>query len=309
MRVAVEALEAVACVRAGRRRCAACERALPLRPTPLSRTSSHSASPSRRERDLDVSPGRSRRHTVLDGVLDERLQDQPRHLGVERLGIDVVAHRQAILESGLLDLQILLQELELLLQRDARRAAAVERQSQQIAQAADHPVGRVRVGVDQRRDRVQRVEQEMRVQFRLERLQPRLRQLRFELRLLHCARLRLAVVAERIARRRRSSIRHQRPVEVGQVDALHGDASSRRSSDLAGDRPEQQAHAEHGRRRGRRRRRARRRCGRERAQPARRVEREPAPSQKIGASAPPGRTSSARFSTSRLPTSIVHLPA
>ena len=131
---------------------------------------------------------------MLDRVLDERLQDQPRHFGVERLGIDLELDRQAILEARLLDLEVLLQELQLLLQRDAGRAGAIERQAQQIAQAADHAIGGVGIRVHERRDRVQRVEQEMRLQLGLERAQPRLDQTRFELRLLDRARLRLADV-------------------------------------------------------------------------------------------------------------------
>ena len=126
-------------------------------------------------RNLHESRAGLRRHAVLDRILDERLQNQPRHFGVERLGIDVEPDRQAILEARLLDLEVLLQELQLLLQRDARRARAVERQAEQIAQAADHAIGAVGIGVHERRDRVQRVEEKVRLQLGLERAQPGLR--------------------------------------------------------------------------------------------------------------------------------------
>ena len=49
----------------------------------------------------------------------------------------------------------------------------VERQPQQIAEPREHGVGGVDVAVHQRRDRVQRVEQEVRVQLPLQRLQLR----------------------------------------------------------------------------------------------------------------------------------------
>ena len=44
---------------------------------------------------------------VLDGVFHERLENQVRHQRVERFGLDVVAHDQAIGEACLLDLEIL----------------------------------------------------------------------------------------------------------------------------------------------------------------------------------------------------------
>ena len=80
------------------------------------------------------------------------------------------AHSETILEARLLDLEVLLQELELLLQRHSGRARSRERHPEQVAQPADHPVGRFRL-VHQRRDRVQRVEEEVRVELRLEGLQ------------------------------------------------------------------------------------------------------------------------------------------
>ena len=115
------------------------------------------------------------------------------------VGIDVHADSQTILEARLFDLEILLQELELFLQRDLGLAAAVERDAQQIAQPADHPIGGLRIAVHQRRDRVQRVEQKVRMELRLERLQLRLDQPRLELRRLQLALLRLVVIRDRVA--------------------------------------------------------------------------------------------------------------
>ena len=62
---------------------------------------------------------------------------------------------QAILEADLFDLEVLLQELELLLKRHGRRAGTIEGKAEQIAQAADHAVGGIRIRVHERRDRVQ----------------------------------------------------------------------------------------------------------------------------------------------------------
>ena len=109
---------------------------------------------------------------MLDGVLDERLENQPRHVGVERLRIDVELHGQPILEANLFDLEVLLQELQFLFQRDAGGAGAIEGEAEQIAEPADHAIRRFGIRVHERRDRVERVEQEVRVELRFERLEP-----------------------------------------------------------------------------------------------------------------------------------------
>src|SRR5262245_749287 len=100
---------------------------------------------------------------MLDRVLHERLEDQSRNLGVERVGIDVVIDREPVLKSRLFDLEILLEELEFLVKRNARGARTRERNPKKIAQATDHSVRRLGLGVDQGRDSVERVEQEMRM--------------------------------------------------------------------------------------------------------------------------------------------------
>ena len=89
---------------------------------------------------------------------------------------------ESILKPRLLDLQVFLEKLELFVEHDAGGIRPREGDTEQIAQAADHPVGGVRLGMNQRRDRVKRVEEEVRVQLRFERLQPCLREARFELR-------------------------------------------------------------------------------------------------------------------------------
>ena len=63
--------------------------------------------------DVDVAGPGFLRDSVLDGVLDERLQNQVRHQRFERFGLHVEAHDQAIGEARLLDLKILCEEVEL----------------------------------------------------------------------------------------------------------------------------------------------------------------------------------------------------
>ena len=59
---------------------------------------------------------------------------------------------------------------------------AVESIAQQLAQARDHPSHATRVALDQRRNRVQRVEQKMGIELRVEGRQLRFSELRLELR-------------------------------------------------------------------------------------------------------------------------------
>src|SRR5262245_45677198 len=100
---------------------------------------------------------------MLDRVLHERLEDQSRNLGVERDGIDVVIDRVPVLNSRLFGREVRLEELEFVWKRNARGAGSRERNPKKIAQATDHSVRRLGLGVDQGRDSVERVEQEMRM--------------------------------------------------------------------------------------------------------------------------------------------------
>ena len=90
--------------------------------------------------------------------------------------------RQAVAETHLLDVEVLLQHLELLLQRHLLDVRRVQRHAQQVAEPVHHPVGGVDVGPHQAGDGVQGVEEEVRMQLSLQRLQLRLDQPHLELR-------------------------------------------------------------------------------------------------------------------------------
>ena len=63
---------------------------------------------------------------VPDRVLHERLQHQVRHQRIPRIGIDLERNRESILESDLLDLDVVRQQLELLRERDLLLTCAAE---------------------------------------------------------------------------------------------------------------------------------------------------------------------------------------
>ena len=171
------------------------------RPGPLSRTFNSRASPTCRDVTSISAAIAARGDGVADAVLDERLQQQVGHERVQRVGVEVVAHGEPLAEAGLLDLQVLGQELEVVAERHLLRAAAVERHPEQVAQPHQHAVGGVHVPVHERRDAVQGVEEEVRVELSLQRLQLRFGKPRLELRGAEGAVLRLAEVRGRVAER------------------------------------------------------------------------------------------------------------
>ena len=152
---------------------------------------------------LDASRPRPRRDAVTDGVLDERLQEQMRDARVEDGGIDVDRDAEPIAEARLLDRQIRLQDLDLLFDADFLRVRP-EAHSQQVAQSIDHDVGRLDVAPHQARDRVQRVEQEVRLELPLQRLELRLGEARLQPLGVERALLGLVPVRDGVAERRRA---------------------------------------------------------------------------------------------------------
>src|SRR5205823_10932028 len=60
------------------------------------------------------------------------------------------------------DVEVTLQQGQLFSERYLVLAGRLERRPKQIGKLHDHPIGRRRVGVDQRRDAVERIEKKMR---------------------------------------------------------------------------------------------------------------------------------------------------
>src|SRR5262249_43164825 len=133
-----------------------------------------------------------------NGVFDERLQNQVRHLSGHDGGIDVEVHGQSRPQARLFDFEIGLNEVEFLLERDVLAIRAVERGAQQIAEPGNHPVGHFDVLVKERRNGVERVEKKMRMQLHLQNLKLGLGELRLELRRKQLAIPELTVVVEHV---------------------------------------------------------------------------------------------------------------
>jgi len=89
---------------------------------------------------------------------------------------------QVPLEADADDIQVALGEGELALQRHFGLVGLIQRGPQQFAQARNHAPHAPRIAFHQRRYGVQRVEQEVRVQLHAQCRQPRIGQLRLQLR-------------------------------------------------------------------------------------------------------------------------------
>ena len=127
-------------------------------PIPLSRISRTSSAPSRRA----------------------AITIRPR--GFEGLCGYVPDHLQPVLKADLLDVQVHPQKIDLLAQGNDLVAGVVQREPKQSPQASDHLVRRIGLSVDQLRDGVEGIEEEVGLKLHLENLKVAPGQSGFELR-------------------------------------------------------------------------------------------------------------------------------
>src|ERR1019366_674934 len=149
-------------------------------------------------RDANPSGGEARAYAMANGILHQRLQNQVRDQGRSGVRLDIHFHPQAVLEACLLDVNIFLQEGQLATERHLVDADRVERQAQQVRQLQSHVFGGGTIVSGQGGDGIQGIEQEVRFQLNLQRLELRISQLGFQLRGLQLALPILAVIPDRL---------------------------------------------------------------------------------------------------------------
>src|SRR6185295_14579748 len=122
-------------------------------------------------RNADFAAFEQMRDAVVNGVLYQRLQKQRRHGDVAHIRGNVELGTQPLAETHALDREEGLREPYFLGQRN--RLLAPERQAlaKELRHQKAHLARSRRVVADQRRDRVQAVEQEMRIELRAQRFQ------------------------------------------------------------------------------------------------------------------------------------------
>src|SRR4029434_3005454 len=115
-------------------------------------------------------PGRG---PMAKRVLDQRLEEKRRHRHIVTGVAALVVHLQAGGKSGSLEIDVPLHELDLRGERDELVFRPLDGGPQQVAEAEEHLQGAVVVlQSNQRRNRVERVEQKVRVDLKLQRRLP-----------------------------------------------------------------------------------------------------------------------------------------
>src|SRR5260221_1928033 len=104
---------------------------------------------------------------MADGVLDNRLEEKTRDNRVQSIRRDIHLHRQPVAEANLFNVQIMLKKLQLFFERHLLDAFLIQSQTEQNAQSGQHSVSRLCVVMSERRDAVQRVKKEMRLELGL----------------------------------------------------------------------------------------------------------------------------------------------
>src|SRR5262245_16906210 len=122
-----------------------------------------------------------RGYAVLQRILDERLKDEIRHERVARSIVDAQRDLEPSLKTNLHDVEVPLQQLQLSLERHLLFRRLLQRVTKELAQPSDHPANAFRIAIDEARDGVKRVEQEMRVELRSQHGELGFRQTRLEL--------------------------------------------------------------------------------------------------------------------------------
>src|SRR5579864_1376199 len=117
---------------------------------------------------------------MLDSVVDQRLQQKVRDLGIERLRSDVEAYLEPVLETYLLDLEVTIHKFNFAAEDRDLGARILQAHAEQITQARHHAIGGVNVGQHQRGNRMHRIEEKMGLQLALQGLESSFCQLCFQ---------------------------------------------------------------------------------------------------------------------------------
>src|SRR5271166_2957372 len=122
-----------------------------------------------------------RANAVANGIFHQRLQEKVRNQGGQRVGLDVHLHPQPVLEAGLLNINVLLQECQLAAERRFVDAHGIQRETQQIGQLQRHVLGSKSVVARQCGDGIQGIKQKVRLKLDLQYLKLGMGQLCFQL--------------------------------------------------------------------------------------------------------------------------------
>jgi hypothetical protein len=104
---------------------------------------------------------------VLEAVLDQRLQQQRGHARRQQRRIALVAEVQRVLVALARHAEVVLDERHLVRQQHRLTPPGLDRVAQHVRESLGEALRRIGVGLDQEGERVERVEQEVRLHLRL----------------------------------------------------------------------------------------------------------------------------------------------
>ncbi len=122
--------------------------------------------------DVDDTPFRQRLDAVVDGILQQRLQNQGRNERVRRHVLHIPAHLEAFAQTQFFNSQVLPRKLHFLAQCD-QFVLVCHGRAEQIRHVFQRNLGALGIGAHDAQHGVDGVEQEVRPDARLQRLQPR----------------------------------------------------------------------------------------------------------------------------------------
>src|SRR5258707_3671528 len=103
---------------------------------------------------------------MFEGVFDDRLQEHAGNKRIERMFLDLLVNLKIVAaEPGKLDIEVIVDEVEVLLQRN-KRLMLSQQPTQNVPQFDHHPASRVRIVSNHRNDGVQRTEPKLRLELR-----------------------------------------------------------------------------------------------------------------------------------------------
>ena len=158
---------------------------------------------------------------MLDRVLDQRLQQHAGDDDGQRLFGDLLDDAQFFAEADDLDVEVVVGEGELVGERD-ERLAVLQQHAQDVGQLDDHLARQFRLRTHERGDGVERVEEEVRIDLALQRVQARLHQQAALL-------FQLALDADRVPDLQRNADDDRRAGADGEFDQPDWASAARRS--------------------------------------------------------------------------------
>lgn len=140
-------------------------------------------------------------------ILDQRLQGERRHHHLRDV-CQLPLHDEAIGEADLLDRKVSARQFELLRQRHFVAFRVAQAESQEVGQLHHRLLCQRRIAADQRDDRVQRIEQKVRLELSAKCRELRRRQVRPDLRRMHTLGLQRAEPAKGELRKHQRRVDH-----------------------------------------------------------------------------------------------------